>query len=222
MSRAEIESADVRAALAQRGYWLGALGSVKSAELLAWACRLGNPISDPRDGCVVKTVAPAPTASAPPNTLSSRYGVGAFPFHTDGAHWRAPPGLLLIYCVHEGSGARPTHLHDTSSWELDGEERRVLRNEPWCVVEVPKPFLCTHLGPDDALRVNYDCMRPSGSASRAVAIIADRLAKRSAVSISWSPGNVLLIDNTRMLHARGTALMPDPDRQLTRILLRKP
>jgi hypothetical protein len=221
MLRENIDPADVSAAVAKQGYWFGSVGCLASSELLELATKLGKPVADARDRCLVKPVSPASNFAAPPNTLSSRYGLGAFPFHTDGAHWLIPPDLLLMYCVAEGSGARATLLHDTTAWELDAGERRVLRNEPWCVTQVAKPFLCSHLGPTERFRVNYDCMRPCSASSHAGAIIAGRLAGGPTRSIPWSAGKMLLIDNARMLHARGQANKPDPDRHHLRILMRR-
>ena len=103
----------LKTALGRDGYWV--THDVNPDALLDLACQLGSPQPDPRDHLLVKDIHPQPKERANPNTLSSRYGLGAFPFHTEAAYLSAPPRFLLLYCVHPGDGARPTLLLDASS-----------------------------------------------------------------------------------------------------------
>ncbi|SRR5260370_849737 len=133
---------------------------------LAWA--LGQPEPDPREGVLVKDIRPQPKELANTNTLSSRYGMGAFPFHTEAAYLPTPPRFLLLYCVDPGDGGRPTVL-------LDG--RKLLSRMPshhrqgtWLVRAGRRPFL-THalcVNPPGEIRIRYDkeCVFPRGPAAR--------------------------------------------------------
>jgi alpha-ketoglutarate-dependent taurine dioxygenase len=51
-------------------------------------------------------------------------------------------------------------------------------------------------------------------------IVENRLAQMPTRRIDWEARHVLVIDNWRVLHARGEAVRPDPDRRLKRILAR--
>jgi alpha-ketoglutarate-dependent taurine dioxygenase len=49
--------------------------------------------------------------------------------------------------------------------------------------------------------------------------IREQIERSPTISISWLPGDLLLLDNHRMLHSRGESNRPDPDRLLKRILV---
>lgn len=131
--------------IGKHGYWFDAVGPQTEDELLAIARSLGRPLADRRDPRLAKPVSPSSSDDAPANTLSARYGFGDFPFHSDSAHWTRPADLLLLYCVTPGAAGRATFLQDSHTWVLPPRARRVLRNEPWCVAGVSRPFLCTHV-----------------------------------------------------------------------------
>src|SRR5690242_15684363 len=72
----------------------------------------GTPVGETRSPEVLRTIRPQPVCAAPANTLSSRYGMGTFPFHTDTVYWRTPARFIPFHCVNTGSGGRPTLLLD--------------------------------------------------------------------------------------------------------------
>ncbi len=92
---------------------------------------LGDIRVDLRSPEPIRTIRPQPMNEAKANTLSSRYGMGSFPFHTDVAHWSEPAHFVLLYCEHPGSGARPTHLQDYQVWNLESEVKRAALREVW-------------------------------------------------------------------------------------------
>ena len=94
---------------------------------------LGSPRGDVRDPRIIRVLKPQVSDDAPSNTLSSRYGIGAFPFHTETAYWYRPARFLVLHCSNPGSGTRPTLLVDTRTWRLDDSERRLLANAAWKV-----------------------------------------------------------------------------------------
>lgn len=49
--------------------------------------------------------------------------------------------------------------------------------------------------------------------------IREKIEKSKSCSVSWTPGDLLLLDNHRMLHSRGESSGPDTDRLLLRILV---
>lgn len=62
------------------------------------AASLGEPLSL-GTGNPAHTLTPAAKEVSTPNTYSGLYGLQGFPFHTDMAHWRAPPRYLMLRCL---------------------------------------------------------------------------------------------------------------------------
>jgi L-asparagine oxygenase len=195
-----------------------------AGECLTLAHSLGQPQGERRDPSLIRPISPQPTDQARPNTLSSRYGLGPFPFHTDAAYWRHPPRFILFHCQHPGSGRRPTLLVDSHSWQLTSRDHRLLCNEVWRL-ETGRPFLCTVATIRQeqlAFRFDAACMRPLTSAAlHAHAIIRDATRGSKVARVEWRPNDLLVIDNFRLLHARGEASAPDCDRVLARVLIRE-
>jgi L-asparagine oxygenase len=72
---------------------------VCQADLMDTVQQLGGIRVDRRSPDPVRDIRTQPIHSAKENTLSSRYGTDAFPFHTDTAHWDQPARYLALYCV---------------------------------------------------------------------------------------------------------------------------
>lgn len=186
------------------------------------ATALGDPTADRRDPQLIRSIRPQDLTEAKENTLSSRYGLGPFPFHTDVAHWTTPARYVLLYCVDPGSGARPTLLSDSVRWNLSRTESRLLCNEVWKTGH-RSPRLCT-VGSmaDGTVNIRFDpgCMLPlTEGARKTQQIIEAALGRAPQDRIDWRPGDLLVIDNYRVLHARGSTLARDTDRILERILV---
>jgi len=210
----------LRDAVREHGYALAAVTAKADADLVAVARTLGTPAVESRDRVLVKTISPVAKEDAPRNTLSERYGAGAFPFHTDTAYWRRPASFLLLWCESPGAGTRPTLLCDTSTWKLSRDETDILRREVWVVRDTRQPFLCSVLGERGDVRIDFDCMLPAISGrGRARAIVAEALSSARVEEVRWAPNTMLVIDNRRMLHARAASSVPDPDRRLKRVLV---
>ena len=43
-------------------------------------------------------------------SLTTKYGLGEFPFHTDVAYWTTPAKYLALYCIDPGRGKRKTRV----------------------------------------------------------------------------------------------------------------
>ena len=186
------------------------------------ASELGMPRQEMRDGQVVKLIRPQPEQVSFPNTLSSRYGLGSFPFHTDAAYWFKPPRYLILRCVNPGEGNRCTLLSDTRAW-LSNDQWNLL-SEAICSIAGRRYFLAT-IADSDADRVTIvrydtDCMRPTGKrSSEALALLGKKAAESQSVEIHWRHGSTLVVDNHRLLHARGTSQFNDPNRLHQKILV---
>lgn len=191
-------------------------------DLESIARSLGPIEVDPRNPEKIREIRPEPRLSANPNTLSSRHGTGRFPFHTDCAHWKQPARYLLLYCVNPGSGHRPTIFLDTREWDWSVPQVGALCNEVWKRA-LKEPRLCTVAErTNHSLSIRFDeaCMEPVTTGAKSLlTAIREKIEKSKTSSISWQPGDLLLLDNYRMLHSRGESNRPDPNRLLMRILV---
>lgn len=191
-------------------------------QLLAVARLLGIPYGDSRNRTLVRDLHPRASEESPANTLSSRYGTGAFPLHTETAYWRTPARYVLLYCVSPGKGDRPTLLMDLTP-KIGPPESADLATELWVVGRMRHPFLAPVLESAGSPRLRFDpeCMRPSRHATKTPGILERLLAEDSVVSVEWRRKDLLVIDNYRMLHGRGIGHAPDPDRHLQRVLVQE-
>ena len=198
------------------------LHGVSVVDLEAIARGLGPIRVDPRAREQFRAISPSNAADARPNTLSSRYGWGSFPFHTDTAHWRVPARYLLLYCQFAGAGGRSTYLIDSREWKFSLGDRRMILNEVFRV-GYRRPFLSTvACAIKQGLEVRWDpaSMSPVSRGAKTVqANIAALLAGGRRTKIAWHVEDLLIVDNRRILHARGDADQLDADRVLIRALV---
>lgn len=186
------------------------------------AARIGRPVPIRAGGNVVDVLTPRTTAQATSRSLSGLYGRGAFPWHTECAHWRTPPHYFVLRLPASGQSDRPTLLSDFRALPLDAQHIAELKWHLW----VTRGGRGVHLTPllndtlvpgEQILRYDMDSLVPAvGSAIRARDILDVVLAELEPVEIHWTEGHVLVVDNWRWLHARGEG----PDAASLRVLER--
>jgi L-asparagine oxygenase len=195
---------------------------IPETHLIRLAQELGPLRADPRSPELVRDIRPQPADLAKKNTLSSRYGTNAFPFHTDTAHWDRPARYLLLYCVDPGEGKRTTQVQDTRLWCLDQGIIDLMCRALWRTGHI-NPRLCTLAESEqDKLHIRYDmdCMRPMTAEAREVkALVEISINASPAMQIDWQPEALLILDNRRVLHARGKSSGADTNRVHKRILI---
>lgn len=188
-------------------------------DLLELAAAFGTPRPATRDGPLVNLLAPRSRKDAPPRSLSMQYGDGRFPFHTDAAHWPVPPRYVVLRSVGSDS-ARPTLVADLLPSSLPVGIREALEYDVWLVNGGRGRFLTSIIDSSDGgqtvVRFDSGCMTPAErSFGRSAAILATR-ARKVASAVLWRQGEALIIDNWRVVHARG----PHPRRAEERLLER--
>ena len=212
---------DLRAAVWRDGVAVLRHAPSTDADLLELASDFGRPTSTQRNPALVRSISPTDTEDSPPNTLSSRFGLAQFPLHTDGAHWPTPPRFLMLRCDDAGSGSRPTLIVDGARL-LVGELAPRLRRAVFKVQDVRIPFTCRIIeraGSADRLRFDGACMQPLATFAKVLHDLHEELDQLEPDSHAWEPDDLLVLDNWRMLHARGPATCVDKDRTLRRILV---
>jgi hypothetical protein len=143
---------------------------------------------------------PASTENARPNTLSSRYGLGVFPLHTDYVDRVVPPRYVLLVAARPRSAGTivfdahllisefgSTHL-ERSLFIQRGRNPRYTR-------------LLTYVGTQSLFRFNAALMSPVNREAETVAAYLERGAK-TTTRIDWLETGIALIDNWNALHAR--------------------
>jgi Taurine catabolism dioxygenase TauD, TfdA family len=189
--------------------------------LEAVARQFGTPLAG-RQGRLIDRLNPRSQGEAHPKSLSAIHGAGAFPLHTDGAHLTKPPRFIALGCQAAGSSPVPTVLVQYDSLGLAESTAADLSAAPFLVSNGRRSFYST-ICDEKEMRVRYDrgCMRPASSQSAKLAVRFDDALSRAPRHIHrWAPGDILVLDNWRVLHGRGLgAGMSSSDRTLLRVTI---
>jgi hypothetical protein len=159
-----------------------------------------------------------PQATASRRSLSSRYGLGAFPWHTDSVQQVQPPRWLLLRSL--GESNTPTCLLDGTELTTGFEIENSLSSGSWLIDLGDRSFFASVVrSTDRAIRWNPDLMRPANAPTAET----DEKLRRALESVKgqehlWRTGEVLLIDNFRWLHSRPAISAGERKRELERIL----
>jgi hypothetical protein len=196
------------ASLAQRGWVRHIAESADADAVLDEIRRLGDMLGarvGGRGGALQEVVRPQTSGDAHPRSLSAQYGMNAFPFHVELSHRPRPCRYLLLGCIDPGSSNTVTMLLDWPSLGFSSEELDLLACAPIFVRSGRRSFYSTVLPPDRAfLRYDPACLEAVGERGRsAFKLVEHRLALGSPETFQWQRGDILIIDNWRVLHARG-------------------
>lgn len=168
----------------------------------------------------IQTLVPRPSLGGGPS-YSDNFGFGAFPFHTDMAHWSIPPRYFALICI-SGSSSVTTKIihrdHVLSSQEQAESARAILRaRRPLEGRQLPLRMLSSDIFRWDALFL--EPVNPT--AARIANLISDRLCNAKPVEVALEePGQTLIVDNWRTLHARSAVPQGSSSRVLKRIYLK--
>lgn len=184
------------------------VGKIFGTPLIPWEDRL------------VQSLVPRSTGA--PNTYSGIYGLNQFPLHTDLAHWRLPPRYLLLRCI-VGSPDVATLLADgrnlMEAIEPDILFRALFRPRRPRNRSLTLLRLCETTNDGHRIRWDEIFIKPASRlANIANYEIRKWLSQHEPVSISLErKGDVLLLDNWRMMHARSSIPNERRDREIHRI-----
>ena len=203
--------------------WVRLRGSSHAAglatEIMHLARTLGEPMGGRRDR-MVEMLMPMAAERAKANSLSERHGLGAFPFHIDGAHRSRPPRFLILACVDAGASPVPTLLARFHELSLDKVDCQRCATAPFVVRNGRRSFYST-ITAEVRPFVRFDpcCMKPLCPDADALAkTIAARSEELGPTAIYWMAGDILILDNWRVLHGRGTGpSVPSRERCILRV-----
>jgi len=170
---------------------------------------------------IVQRITPREQTQSTMNVYSGNYGLGAFPQHTDLAHWHIPPHYLILRCIVPGPNVL-TSVTDFSACLRTLPENAIRRAQflPRRSINGKKHLLrlfqklatCHLLRWDELFIVpaNHEAFEVRNH-------LAYMMARYSTTQISFvSPADTLIIDNWKMLHGRS----PVPASGLKRLVER--
>ncbi|MDB5596852.1 MAG: hypothetical protein JWM36_3813 [Hyphomicrobiales bacterium] len=177
------------------------------------------------DNDPVQELVPINQNDAAPNTYSGIFGRDRFPFHTDLAHWRDPPRYLMLRCV-KGYSDIPTPVIDgrdlVKAIGPDLLNRALVKPRRPCdgrfrILRLREPA-GERLG---LIRWDEVYLKPvSNLGELAISRMKAEIAKRRAIDRTLAkPGDTMIIDNWRMLHARAPVPAGLKDRIIERTYL---
>jgi Taurine catabolism dioxygenase TauD, TfdA family len=170
----------------------------------------------------VERVVPRTSSAAYAGSLSSRYGLASLPLHMDTAHWPTPCKYLVMACESVGPAPTPTILLDSWKVQLSDTENAACKQAVFLIRNGRKSFYGT-IRRDDRpfLRFDPGCMSPlSKTGEIALAAFLAERHKGTYHRHEWKTGEILVIDNWRLLHGRGLIERTEPGRVLLRATVR--
>lgn len=190
------------------------------ATLSALAAVLGKPSPSRPGGGLLDYLQPTTHSIARAASLSRQHGTGAFPLHTDTAHWPVPARYLVLCCLNPGGGDRGTLLLPISGLELSDQDIAVLNSGVFLVRNARQSWFSSVLmSRRPFVRYDRGCMSPAtASGAESARLMEKSIANSSPVRIGWEEGTILIVDNWRVLHGREAA-DGDSGRMLLRMLV---
>jgi Taurine catabolism dioxygenase TauD, TfdA family len=207
--------------LRKSGWASIALGAQGVPFLTQAVTRIANSLGDivpRRGGTFVERLSPRSSENARAKSLSRKFGCGALPLHCDTAHWLVPCRYIVLACAEPGHVEAPTVLLDTDSVSLSDEENLLTRSASFVVRNGRKSFYANLIdGQRSFVRLDPGCMEPVTDASiEAMNLYRCDRHRGKTVALHWKLGDILVIDNWRVLHGRGNVSNADPSRLLLR------
>jgi hypothetical protein len=141
-------------------------------------------------------LSPVDENQARPNTLSSRYGFGEFPLHTDRCLDDPPPRYILL--LSPSPRPTPTILWDTRRIPQETRSQAVFAIGD----QGRKRYVRFEetMGGSPVVRYNPAICEPRTTA--ALAVVKEVAAMTCCLDIDWTEHVGVVIDNWRMLHGR--------------------
>lgn len=188
--------------------------------LTSLLCSLETSVASTSASRKPSVLRPYSQCEAPRASMSSITGLSAQPMHTDAAYYPLPPRYIVFFCSEPGEAECPTYVWPLN-WDKMLQDRPSVLMQPGWIAKGGKraPFYCQILtaAPSSRMFIRFDpiCMKPplAGNMTSAVNILNEYSKK---VEFFWEAGDILIVDNWRCLHARGSGAASAPSRRLLR------
>lgn len=185
------------------------------------AMSLGS-LAPGRTGESIERLVPYDRDAARPPSLSAIHGLAPFPLHTDTAYWYRPARYIILGCSAVGDWAVPTILFDHEQLPILNESKSLLQSAPFKIANGRRSFYAPILDRNLAFfRYDRDCMAPATpSASQIVHELSRQLSPEGTYQHFWQAGDIMIVDNWRLLHGRGTDAQVPKNRVLLRATIK--
>jgi len=185
----------------EKGYYITKVDSQK--EFIKLCNSLGDFSENRLGDNKLKLLKPLDKSEANSKSLSSIYGLEAFPFHTDGAHKLVPPRYLAFRYIGNCESPEPTLLIDFKSIQLTSDEDYFVNNRIWKVDDGVK-VLYRSIKDKERNMIRYDlgCMKLLDEKQEDERVLTNLIDQCDITSISWELNKTMIIDNWRLLHSR--------------------
>lgn len=204
--------------------------------LLGIARLLGQPIGFKglKNGSLVQTIAPTLSGG---DSMSNEGAKQRFNFHVESAFSMNRASHLMLLCLRsDHDGVAQTELVDAqSAYHALSENTKKILRQPLFITMAPETFKDVHkkqiycdprpiiTGPEETPEVCFNLQTTRGlskEAQEAFEALENELMKKELIlSIKLRPGDLMLFDNRRVLHARTpfSARLDGTDRWLRRL-----
>lgn len=188
------------------------------------AAAIGDPVAL-GGGQIVHEISPKTMEEALSNTYSGNYGLGEFPLHTDMSTWFVPPRYLMLRCIVGMSDVATTVVDPISAIDAIGAAnliRAVMKPRKRVAGKIGLLSIARRI--PSGLMIRWDdrylvpCSRSGETYARAFASEIKTLVVEK-VSLS-EPGDLLILDNWRMLHGRSSVSESGRSRRIERVYLK--
>lgn len=176
----------------------------------------------------VQTLRPRKPDSRLMNQYSGTYGTEEFPLHSDLAHWYLPPRYLMLRCKVGAKDVETTLVPYSVIASAVGERtlKQALvaprrKNKGQVICPLPVVF---HREESWGIRWDFLFLSPLNEPAK---LVSEVLTSRSwhdeeIISVNLlEPGDTIVIDNWRMLHARSAVSENSMSRIIERIYLNR-
>lgn len=170
-------------------------------ELIELAYSLGRPISSRVNSTIIDHLVPTESSDAHPQSLSANFGIGNFPFHTDGAYFKIPPRFIIMRYLNGITNPTPTVVCDLN--QISTDDKGFLKYCIWKVKSRNNDFLSTILS-DEENYYRYDrcIMTPVLSKKQNESYFESVIDELPKTEINWTINKVVIINNWTTLHTR--------------------
>ncbi len=173
---------------------------------------------------LVQRLIPQTQEESTENLYSGHFGLGKFPWHSDLAHWYAPPRYFMLRCIVPGSSVYTCVLRsDEVADQLGMSVAARALFTPRKPVGGRTVLLPLIQKGDRQRLLRWDqlfLLPQTSDAERARSLLMDIDARFEFEKIYLSkPGDTVIIDNWRMLHGRGEVPTSEKHRVLERVYL---
>ena len=201
--------------------WTEFRSGSSDTELISIALKIGNILKHP-NGQNVFTLKPKLEYEAIKGTFSNRYGLNDFPLHTDTAFFERPARYILMHSI-KANGCDTTILSKINFWDsLTQSDKKKAERAVYLIKTNCAKFYTSFLFQENGTRgIKYDpsCMFPANKYAKEFDLkFQEILSKTKPLSLKWTDGKTIIIDNWINLHGRKSA-KKDINRQLKRIYI---